>query len=326
MNMRGRVRDLWLLLVLWTVVPLSALAEDPGKLLRMDYAYYSPASLVLKHFGWLEQAFKPDGVSVSWVLSAGSNRALEYLNSRSVDFGSTAGLAAVLSRANGNPVKAVYVSSRPEWVALVVARGSPIRSVADLRGRKVAATLGTDAYLFLLRALQEAGLRKSDVEIVNLQHADGRAALEQGRVDAWAGLDPMMAASELESGSQLIYRNVRFNSFSVLDVSDSFDAEHPDYVRRVLAEYEKARKWILAHPDETAALLAAEAHISLPVAKLQLSRNDFSNPVPDAAYVRALKEAGPLLTEDGLVRPGTDVNRAIDTLIDVRFAQALPRE
>src|ERR1700722_932496 len=287
MNLPGRVRDLWLLLLLWTtIVPCCASAEEPIKLLRMDYAYYSPASLVLKHFGWIEQAFEPDGVSVSWVLSAGSNRALEYLNSRSVDFGSTAGLAAVLSRANGNPVKAVYVSSRPEWVALVVTHGSPIRSVADLRGHKVAATLGTDAYLFLLRALQEAGLRKSDVEIVNLQHADGRAALEQGRVDAWAGLDPMMAASELESGSRLIYRNVRFNSFSVLDVSDSFDAEHTDYVRRVLAEYEKARKWILAHPDETAALLAAEAHISLPVAKLQLTRNDFSNPVPDAASVQ----------------------------------------
>ena len=134
MNLRGRVRDLWLLLLLWTVVPLSASAEQPIQALRLDYAYYSPASLVLKHFGWVEQAFKPDGVSVSWVLSAGSNRALEYLNSRSVDFGSTAGLAAVLSRANGNPVKAVYVSSRPEWVALVVARGSPIRSETPNRG------------------------------------------------------------------------------------------------------------------------------------------------------------------------------------------------
>jgi sulfonate transport system substrate-binding protein len=274
MNWRGRVRDLGFLLFLWTLVPWPAVAEEPVKLLRLDYAYYSPASLVLKHFGWVEAAFKPDGVEVSWVFSAGSNRALEYLNSRSVDFGSTAGLAAVLSRANGNPVKAVYVSSRPEWVALVVAHDSPLRTVADLRGRKVAATLGTDAYLFLLRALQESGLHKNDIEIVNLQHADGRAALEQGRVDAWAGLDPMMAASELESGSRLIYRNVRFNSFSVLDVSDSFEAEHPSYVRRVLEEYEKARKWILAHPDETAALLAAESHISLAVAKLQLSRND----------------------------------------------------
>jgi sulfonate transport system substrate-binding protein len=326
MNLRGRVRDLWLLLFLWTLVPLSAAAEEPIKVLRLDYAYYSPASLVLKHFGWVEQAFKPDGVAVSWVFSAGSNRALEYLNSRSVDFGSTAGLAAVLSRANGNPVKAVYVYSRPEWVALVVARGSPIRSVADLRGRKVAATLGTDAYLFLLRALQAAGLHKNDVEIVNLQHADGRTALEQGRVDAWAGLDPMMAASELEAGSRLIYRNIRFNSFGILDVSDSFDAEHPGYVRRVLEEYEKARKWILAHPDETAALLAAESHISLPVAKQQLSRNDFSNPVPDAAYVQSLQAAGPILTEDGLVRPGTDVGKAIDALIDARFARVLPRE
>ena len=323
---RAGAPPIWggLLLLLWTVCPLAAVAVQPLKALRLDYAYYSPPSLVLKHFGWVEQAFKAEGVAVTWVQSAGSNRALEYLNSRSVDFASTAGLAAVLSRANGNPVKAVYVYSRPEWVALVVGRSSPIQSVSDLRGRKVAATLGTDAYLFLLRALQEAGLRKSDIELVNLQHADGRAALEQGRVDAWAGLDPMMAASQLEAGSRIIYRNIAFNTYGVVDVSDSFAAEHGDYVRRVLAAYEKARKWILTHPDETAAIVTAEARISLPVAKLQLSRNDFSNPIPDPAYVKSLKAAAPILTEDGLVRPGTDVGKVIDALIDARYTQALP--
>src|SRR4051812_4683809 len=82
------------------------------KELRVDYAYYSPTSLVLKRFGWLEEAVKANGTEVKWVLSAGSNRALEYLAGDSIDFGSTAGLAALLARANGNPIKSVYIYSR----------------------------------------------------------------------------------------------------------------------------------------------------------------------------------------------------------------------
>ena len=166
-----------------------AQAADTPKEIRLDYAYYSPPSLVLKHFGWLEEEFKGDAVPIKWVLSQGSNRALEFLNSGSVDFGSTAGLAAVLSKANGNPIKSVYVFSRPEWTALLVAKDSPIKSLKDLKGKKIAATKGTDPFLFLLRSLHQEGLSKSDVEILALQHADGRLALEQGRVDAWAGLD-----------------------------------------------------------------------------------------------------------------------------------------
>jgi sulfonate transport system substrate-binding protein len=303
-------------------VVLSAAAQQPKlEALRVDYAYYSPPSLVLKHFGWLEQEFP--GTRVQWVLSAGSNRALEYLNSGSVDFSSTAGLAAVLSRANGNPVKTVYVYSRPEWVALVVPKGSAIRSLKDLKGKKVAATTGTDAYLFMLRALHGAGLRKSDIEHVNLQHADGRVALEQGRVDAWAGLDPMMAASQLEAGSRILYRNVDFNTYGFLNTTDSFITQHPDSVRRVLTAYERARKWILANPQEAAQLLSQDAHISLAVAQLQLSRNDFRHPLPGSEQLHALHAAAPILVDEALVKPGTDVNRAIDTLIDPRFASTV---
>jgi sulfonate transport system substrate-binding protein len=200
--------------LLWAIFAcsLSARAAEQPREIRLDYAYYSPSSLVLKHFGWAEQQFAKDGIKVKWVLSAGSNRALEYLNSGSVDFASTAGLAALLSRANGNLVKGIYIYSKPEWTALVVPKDSPIKSVRDLKGKKIAATKGTDPYLFLLRSLKREGLGRNDIEHVSLQHADGRTALEQRRVDAWAGLDPMMAAAELDSGARLLYRNVDFNT------------------------------------------------------------------------------------------------------------------
>ena len=228
-----------------------------------------------------------------WVLSQGSNRSLEYLNSEAVDFGSTAGLAALLARANGNPIKAVYIFSRPEWTALVVPKGSSITSVADLKGKKVAATKGTDPFLFLLRSLRQFGLRRDDVQIVHLQHPDGRVALEQGKVDAWAGLDPHMAASELEAGSRLVYRNVSFNTYGFLNVREEFARDRPDEVRRVLTVYDKARRWILAHPGEAARILAEEAHLSATVAKVQLERTDFSNPLPGKEHVEALRAAAP---------------------------------
>ena len=301
-------------------VPTLARAAD-AKELRLDYAYYSPSSLVLRRFGWLEEDFRRDGVNVKWVLSAGSNRALEYLNSNSIDIGSSAGLAALLAKANGNPIRTPYIFSRPEWTALVVPKGSPIKSLADLKGRKVAATKGTDPYLFLLRALHSVGLKRSDIEHVALQHADGRTALEQGRVDAWAGLDPLMAASELDAGSTLLYRNIAFNTYGFLNVREDVLAQRPNDVKRVIAAYERARLWILANQSEAVKILSEEAKVSLQVALLQIKlRTDLSNPQPSAEHVKALQAAAPILLDEQLVKPGTDLARTIAELVDTRFA------
>jgi sulfonate transport system substrate-binding protein len=305
---------------------IGARAQAPAPLaeLRLDYAYYSPTSLVLKRFGWLEDDFRKDGVKVKWVLSAGSNRALEYLNANSIDIGSSAGLAALLARANGNPIRTPYIFSRPEWTALVVPKDSPIKSLADLKGKKIAATKGTDPYLFLLRSLQTVGLRKSDIEHVPLQHADGLAALRQGQVDAWAGLDPLMAAAELDSGARLLYRNVAFNTYGFLNVREEFLAQRPAEVRRVIAAYERARQWTLANTTEAAKILSDEAKVSLKVALLQLKlRTDLGNPWPSGEHVHALQSAAPILQAEALVKPGIDLNRTAMDLVDTGFASAL---
>ncbi|MBL0728611.1 aliphatic sulfonate ABC transporter substrate-binding protein [Piscinibacter sp. HJYY11] len=305
-------------------LPAVLRAADAPKEVRLDYAYYSPTSLVLRRFGWLEEDFKKDGIAVKWTLSAGSNRALEYLNSNSVDIASSAGLAALLSKANGNPIKTPYIFSRPEWTALVVPKNSPIKTLRDLKGKKIAATKGTDPYLFLLRALHTVGLKRSDIEHVPLQHADGRAALEQGRVDAWAGLDPLMAASELESGARLIYRNVAFNTYGFLNVREDFLSKHPAEVRRVIAGYERARQWVLSNQSQAAQILSEEAKVSLPVALLQIkARTDLSNPVPSSEHVKALQSASPILLDEQLVKPGTDLNRIVTELVDTQFSRNL---
>src|SRR5690606_9230077 len=172
--------------------------------LNIDWATYSPLSIILKEKGWIE-ATLGDGVTVNWLQSAGSNKANEALRANAVDVGSTAGSAALLARSNGSPIKTIALYSQPEWAALVVPAGSDIKTVADLRGKQIAVTKGTDPYFFLLQTLQEAGVGLDEVTIQNLQHADGRTALETDAVEAWSGLDPMMAVSELEAGSQLIY-------------------------------------------------------------------------------------------------------------------------
>ncbi len=301
----------------------AARAQAPLPELRLDYAYYSPTSLVLKRFSWLEDDFRKDGTSVKWVLSAGSNRALEYLNAASIDIGSSAGLAALLAKANGNPIRTPYIFSRPEWTALVVPKDSPIKTLADLKGKKIAATKGTDPYLFLLRSLQTVGLKKSDIEHVPLQHADGLAALRQGQVDAWAGLDPLMASAELDSGARLLYRNVAFNTYGFLNVREEFLAQRPAEVRRVIAGYERARQWTIANPTEAAKILSDEAKVSLKVALLQLKlRTDLSNPWPSAEHVHALQAASPILQAEALVKPGVDLTRTVADLVDTGFKRA----
>lgn len=298
-----------------TTVTLAA----PPKEIKLDYAYYAPTSLVVKDQKLLEKAFPQS--QIKWVFSQGSNRSLEYLNSGSVDFASTAGLAAVLSKANGSPIKTVYIQSQPEWTALLVAKNSNIKSLKDLKSKKIAATKGTDPYLFTLQALETVGLTKRDVQLVHLQHPDGKTALERGQVDAWAGLDPLMASAQLQSGAKLLYRNVSFNSYSVLSVKDAFAKENSETVTAVIKAYEQARKWAKAHPDQVATLLAKESKLPLNVAKLQISRTNFDQNVPTAKHIAALQKAGNILTEEDLVCKGTDVNQVVTQLLDAKFAQ-----
>ena len=318
-------------LLLLLVAPLlaagvaDAAAQDKPDAIRLDYAYYNPSSLVLRRFGWLEEELSAEDIGVEWVLSAGSNKANEYLRSEAIDFGSTAGSAALLAKANGSPIQTVYIYSKPEWTALVVPKDSPITEVAQLKGKKVAATKGTDPYIFLLRALNAAGLSGADVEVINLQHGDGRVALERGQVDAWAGLDPHMAASELEAGSKLLYRNIDFNTYGFLNARTDFIEQYPAHTERVLAAYERARRWILDNPDEAAQILAEEAKISLDVAKRELFERTVltTTPVPGEEHAAVLLAVIPIFVAENQVKPDTDLEAVLAEQFAPQFIEAV---
>ncbi len=301
------------------VAALATPALAQPKEIRLDYATYNPVSLVLKERGTLEKALEADGIKVRWVFSAGSNKALEFLNAGSIDFGSTAGAAALIGKINGNPIKSIYVYSRPEWTALVTGAKSEITKVADLKGKRVAVTRGTDPHIFLVRALADAKLTEKDVKLVLLQHADGRLALERGDVDAWAGLDPLMAAAEVESGAKLFYRKPEDNTWGILNTREAFAAENPALVRKVIAAYEEARRYALANPAELKKILVDYTKLSEPVIERQLTRTELTHSAIGQAQIDSITAAGIALKDAGVLPAATDVKAAVDSLIDRGF-------
>ncbi len=283
--------------------------------IRLDWATYNPASLVLKEQGWLEEAVGDD-VSVTWEFSAGSAPANELLRGDVVDFNSTAGAAALLARANGSPLRTVDVLAQPEWSAIVVGPDSDIASAEDLEGRSIAALSGTDPYFFLLQTLEAAGLTTEDVDIVDLPHADGRLALQQGQVDAWAGLDPIMADAVDSDGAELVVREPSRLSYSVLNVREDFLEESPEAVELVLEQYERARQWIQENPDETVDILAAAAEIEPAIAEQVLTeRTNFDvDPVPGEELAGVLSNIVPIFVDLGQVSGQEDADTALDEL------------
>jgi sulfonate transport system substrate-binding protein len=304
-------------------LPRLARAADKPSEIRIDWATYNPVSMVLKQNGLLEKEFAKDGIGVRWVQSLGSNKALEFLNAGSIDFGSTAGSAALLGKINGNPIKSIYVYSRPEWTALVTRKDTSINKIEDLRGKRVAVTRGTDPHIFLVRALLSVGMSEKDIVPVLLQHPDGKIALIRGDVDAWAGLDPMMAQAQVEDGARLFYRNKAANTYGILNASEDFLNKYPDLTKRVLGVYEDARKFCLANYDVEKRVFMEVTKLPENVADIQLKERTeltFNRIGPEQRDT--ILQAGLALQQAGVIPPGVDVKKTLDDLIDDRFVTA----
>jgi sulfonate transport system substrate-binding protein len=304
-------------------LPRLARAADKPSEIRIDWATYNPVSMVLKQQGLLEKEFAKDGIGVRWVQSLGSNKALEFLNAGSIDFGSTAGSAALLGKINGNPIKSIYVYSRPEWTALVTGKDTAINKIEDLKGKRVAVTRGTDPHVFLVRALQSVGLSEKDIVPVLLQHPDGKIALVRGDVDAWAGLDPMMAQAQVEDGARLFYRNNAANTYGILNAGEDFLTKYPDLTKRVLGVYEDARKFSLANYDAEKRVFMDVTKLPENVVDIQLKeRTELTFNHIGAEQRDTILQAGLALQQAGVIQPSVDVKKTLDDLVDDRFVTA----
>jgi sulfonate transport system substrate-binding protein len=202
----------------------------------------------------------------------------------------------------------------------VTRKETGLTKVADLRGKRVAVTRGTDPHIFLVRALSEAGLTEKDVKLVLLQHPDGRLALDRGDVDAWAGLDPMMAAAEVENGDVLFFRKPEANTWGILNVREDFAKQNPETVRRVLGVYEEARRWALENPAELKRIFAEATKLAPAVIDRQIDqRTELTHSVIGEPQRASILAAGLALQAAGVVEPSVDVKGTVDALIDPQY-------
>ena len=309
--------------IVTALAPVAAQAADKPKEIVIDWATYNPVSMLLKDKALLEKEFAKDDIGVRWVQTLGSNKALEFLNAGSIDFGSSAGAAALIAKINGNPIKSIYVYSRPEWTALVTRKDTAINKVADLKGKRVAVTRGTDPHIFLVRALQSAGLTEHDVTPVLLQHPDGKIALIRGDVDAWAGLDPMMAQAQVEDGARLFYRNKAANTWGILNSREEFLKDYPDLTKRVIGVYEDARKYCLAHYDDEKHVFEGITKLPDAVADIQLKeRTELTFNKIGAEQRDSILQAGLALQKAGVIPANVDVKQSLNDLVDDRYVGA----
>jgi sulfonate transport system substrate-binding protein len=318
-NMLSR-RNLLVSALAISAAPRLARAAASPKEIRVDWATYNPVSMVLKERGLLEKEFGGEGISIRWVQTLGSNKALEFLNAGSIDFGSTAGAAALIGRINGNPIKSIYFFSRPEWTALVTRKDTAVGKIEDLKGKRVAVTRGTDPHIFLVRALRSVGLSEKDIVPVLLQHPDGKTALIRGDVDAWAGLDPMMAQAQVEEGARLFYRNKEANTWGILNAREDFLAQYPDLTRRILGVYEQARKYSVAHYDDEKRVFMGVTKLPGEVVDIQLKeRTELTFNRVGAPQRDSILQAGKALQEAGIIAANVEVDKSLDDLVDDRY-------
>src|SRR3954468_7037851 len=193
------------LLAMGLALAACGVQADPARELRIGYQKSASLLVLQKAQGTLEKRLAPQGVAVKWVEFPAGPQLLEGLNVGAIDVGFVGEAPPIFAQAAG--ARFVYVGNdpaSPTTEALVVPKDSPLKSVADLKGRKVALNKGSNVHYLLVKALEKAGVKYSEIEPVFLAPADARAAFERGAVDAWVIWDPFQAAAEAATGARTL--------------------------------------------------------------------------------------------------------------------------
>ncbi len=254
----------------------SGVARAETKTVRIGFQKYGTL-ILLKGKGALERALEPLGYSVGWTEFPAGPQLLEGLNVGAIDFGSTGEAPPIFAQAAGAPL--VYVAHEPpapRGEAILVPKDSPIQSVTDLKGKKVALNKGSNVHYLLVKALEQAGVAYKDIETKFLPPADARAAFERGSVDAWVIWDPFQAAAEAATGARTLVNGEGLvaNHQFYLGTRD-FVSAHTQALDVVIAEIGKLDQWANGNTNAVADQLAASVGIPAPVLKVALERQTF---------------------------------------------------
>jgi sulfonate transport system substrate-binding protein len=312
----GRRRTLSLLVAAAVagILP-SAVQAQATPVLRIGYQKYGTLTL-LKGRGTLEKRLAEKGVGVKWTEFPAGPVLLEGLNVGSIDFGTVGEAPPIFAQAAG--ANLVYVGNEPPSPAseaIVVPKDSKLRSVAELKGKKVVLNKGSNVHYLLVKALEKAGVQYKDIEVVYLPPADARAAFERGAVDAWVIWDPFLAAAEKQLGARVLAdgKGIVSNHQFYL-ASRGYAEKNPEIVRIVLEEVGKVDAWGEKNPQEVAAILSAQTGLDVAVVALAASRYSYGvQPVTPQVVEQQQKVADtfaslklipkPIAVKDALLKP-----------------------
>ncbi|MBC7917999.1 MAG: sulfonate ABC transporter substrate-binding protein [Rhodoferax sp.] len=261
----------------------GAAQANPPEQLRIGYQKSAANLVILKQQGALEKRFP--NTSVKWIEFPAGPQLLEALSVGSLEFGMTGDSPPVFAQAADKDL--VYVGAeppKPDSSAILVLRDSPLQTVADLKGRKVALQKGSSAHYLLVRAVEKAGLQWSDIQPIYLTPADARAAFERKSVDAWAIWDPFFAATELAIQPRVLAtgRGLSGNNSFYL-ASRPFATQYPGAVNVLFEELTRADRFVQENRPEAIKLIAAFSGLDAGVVSLFLGRRPKSPVAPLSA-------------------------------------------
>ncbi len=260
---------------------VAALSAAPAvqaadTVLRIGYQKYGTL-ILLKARGTLEKRLAPLGVRVTWSEFPAGPQLLEGLNVGSIDFGSVGETPPIFAQAaNAQITYLGYEPPAPAGEAIVVQSTSTIKSVADLKGKKIAVHKGSNVHYLLVRALEQAGLKYGDVEVVFLPPADARAAFERGSVDAWGIWDPFLAAAETSIGARVLKDGKAIvNNHQFYLAEKTYAARRPDVIAAAFDELKKVDEWAQSKPKEVAEALVPLTGLNVPTLERALVRGGY---------------------------------------------------
>jgi sulfonate transport system substrate-binding protein len=270
-------------LMLTAMAPLTC-AQSADNVIRIGYQKYGTLVL-LKARGSLEKRLAPLHVEVKWTEFPAGPQLLEGLNVGAIDFGTVGEAPPIFAQAAGADL--IYVGNEPPASAaeaILVPKDSPIHTVAELKGKKVALNKGSNVHFLLVKLLEKAGLRYTDIDPVFLTPADARAAFERGSVDAWAIWEPFFAAAQRQTGARILADgNGVVSNHQFFLASRPYATKRPDVVAIVLEGVAAVDEWARTNPKEAAAALSPQIGLDQPTVELALSRGGYGvKPVTDA--------------------------------------------
>ncbi|QHA89802.1 sulfonate ABC transporter substrate-binding protein [Serratia rhizosphaerae] len=286
---------------------------DPGpQQLRIGYQKGSVSLVLAKSHRLLEQRF-PD-TKISWTEFPAGPQMLEALNVGSIDVGSTGDIPPIFAQAAGADLLYVGVEPpKPKAEVILVPENSPIHDVAELKGHKVAFQKGSSSHNLLLRALQQAGLKFTDIQPVYLTPADARAAFQQGNVDAWAIWDPYYSAALLQGGVRVLTDGSKLNQTgSFYLAARPYTEANGPFIQQVLKVLTQADALSRSDREQSIALLAKTIGLPQPVISAYLDHRPVTTITPlNADTIKAQQQTADLFYANRLVPVKLDISQRV---------------